>query len=100
MSWIRFISWLGGLYALYYLLNILWDALRGKGGLAAAGSEELHFEEGVTPQQVSAAESVEKKKAPKGSGEPVVSAIGGVNLKDLFNLAKAEVIAYNRAVSF
>lgn len=100
MTWIKFIYWLLGFYTLYYLANIAWDLLRSK-RQPAGQAPELHFEEAAAPQKVIAEkpkEKTEQAKAPQK--EPVISAMGGVNLKDLFNLAKAEVIAYNRGVSF
>lgn len=102
MTWVKFISWLLGLYAFYYVLNILWDVMRSKSPAAAGDAAELHFEEPVVPKQVAVeAETPTKQKtAVPVKGDPPASAMGGVNLKDLFNLAKAEVIVYNRAVSF
>lgn len=98
MTWLKFIYTTLGLYALYYLANIAWDLLRAK-RTTPEGQPELHFSEASVPQKVTP-EKVKDKPDKKLPGEPVVSAIGGVNLKDLFNLAKAEVIAYNRAVTF
>lgn len=101
MSWISFFYWIFGLYALYYAGNLTWDLVRAKRTNTADKVPELHFEEAVSPQKVSA--EPQKKSDPersKGKADPIISAVGGVNLKDLFNLAKAEVIAYNRAVTF
>jgi hypothetical protein len=98
MTWLHFIYWLTGLYAFYYLGNILWDMARSKKTVNDHG-DELHFTEATAPKKVEA-EKPDAKKVPPVKGEPVISAVGGVGLKDLFNLAKAEVIAYNRAVSF
>lgn len=102
MTWIKFIYWLTGLYAFYYLLNILWDVLRTKRAGSVETTPELHFEEAVTPRTVTvtAPEPEKPEAGKKGKTDPVASAIGGVGLKDLFNLAKAELIAYNRAVTF
>lgn len=101
MTWIKFIYWVLGLYAFYYLANIAWDLLRGGATVKKDASPELHFEESAAPQKIEAEPAKEKSEQVKAlQKEPVVSAMGGVNLKDLFNLAKAEVIAYNRAVSF
>lgn len=97
MNWTKFISWVLGLYALYYVLNILWDVWRAQRLPGGTVTEELYFE-APEPQRVTAEEPA--KTVAKVKGEPATSAIGGVNLKDLFNLAKAEVIAYNRAVTF
>jgi hypothetical protein len=103
MSWMKFIFWLLGLYGLYYGINIGWDLVKARrlaanGG--AGGRAELFFEEAPTPQKVSAEEPEDKKKYPGEKPVAAVSAIGGVNLKELFNLARAEAIVYNRAVTF
>lgn len=102
MTWIKFISWLTALYAFYYLLNIAWDFLRNrKKGVKDAGPE-LHFEEAAVPLKV-APEAPEEKKddAPKKrTNEAAASALGGVRLKELFQLSKLELIAYNQSVTF
>jgi len=102
MTWIKFIYWVLGLYTFYYLANIAWDLLRGQRQSKTDATPELHFDDSPAPQKVMAEQPKEKPSETVKSlqKEPVISAMGGVNLKDLFNLAKAEVIAYNRAVSF
>lgn len=102
MTWIKFISWLTALYAFYYLLNIAWDFLRNKKKGGNDSGPELHFEEATAPLQV-VPEALEEKKAEtpkKGSNEAAASALGGVRVKDLFQLAKLELIAYNQSVTF
>ena len=102
MTWIKFISWLTGLYAFYYLLNIGWDVLRGKPAGGKDSAPELHFEEAVATRQVSQATPEEKTPAiqKQGPAEVAVSAYGGVPVKDLFQLARLELIAYNQSVTF
>lgn len=101
MTWLKFIYWITGLYALYYLANIAWDLMRQK-RKAEPEVLEMNFGPAPAPQKVEPPpkKDADKANVEKKSGEPAISAIGGVALKDLFNLAKAEVIAYNRAVSF
>lgn len=102
MTWIKFISWLTGLYAFYYFLNIAWDLLRNKKKGGNDVGPELHFEEATAPLQV-VPEAQEEKKVEtpkKGSNEAAASALGGVRVKDLFQLAKLELIAYNQSVTF
>ncbi|WP_214070052.1 hypothetical protein [Mucilaginibacter sp. dw_454] len=96
MTWIKFICWLSGLYAFYYMGNILWDLSRSR---KASGEiiPELVFEE-QAPQKV----AIEAKAAPKmpEKAKPPVTDSGGVRLKQLFQLAKAESIVYTGAVSY
>lgn len=102
MTWIKFISWLTGLYAFYYLLNIGWDLLRRKPAGGQEAAPELHFEETVPTRQ--AAPATQEEKTPQAPGkipaEVAVSAYGGVPVKDLFQLARLELIAYNQSVTF
>ena len=100
MSWLKFIYWTSGLYALYYLANIAWDLLRQKSA-PKEGTQELTFSDAQAPEKIEPPLKKNKEEPEKKTGgDPVISAMGGVGLKDLFNLAKAEVIAYNRAVTF
>jgi hypothetical protein len=102
MTWIKFISWLTGLYALYYLLNITWDLLRAKQNSEKETVPELHFEETVAPRQVAPAAPEDKSPVPPKKGDTAIaaSAYGGVPVKDLFQLARLELIAYNQSVTF
>jgi hypothetical protein len=102
MTWIKFISWLTGLYACYYVLNIAWDLLRGTKTAEIEMGPELHFEETVAPRHVAPAAPEDKSTAPpkKSTTEVAASAYGGVPVKDLFQLARLELIAYNQSVTF
>lgn len=93
MTWFKFLLWLMGLYIVYYLIVILWDIARGKKGAADGGwTNELHFDGGFVPQRVGH-ETEEATENP-------VSALGGVTLKGLFELARAQSIEYTRGVTF
>ena len=102
MTWIKFISWLTGLYLFYYALNIAWDLLRSKQAGGKEAAPELHFEEAVAPQMVTPAATEDKSPTPpkKGNTDVAASAFGGVPVKDLFQLARLELIAYNQSVTF
>jgi hypothetical protein len=102
MTWIKFISWLTGLYAFYYLLNIGWDLLRRKPSGGKESAPELHFEEALATRQVGPAVPEDKAPVspPKGNAEVATTAHGGVPVKDLFQLARLELIAYNQSVTF
>lgn len=102
MTWIKFISWLAALYAFYYLLNVAWDLMRGKQAGGKEAAPELHFEEAAAPQLVVPETPAEQRPdAPKkAAGEVAVTALGGLRLKELFQLSKLELIAYNQSVTF
>lgn len=103
MNWIHFFSWVAGIYALYYLANILVDIAAA--GRVAAGitlNNELTFSEPVKPKPMQSAPVAvpePAQPAPK-SFEPEVIASGGVPMNDIFNLARQESIIYTRSVSF
>jgi hypothetical protein len=110
MNWLHFLIWIAGIYAAYYLANILIDAA-GSGRSPADNSQnnELTFSETVQPQRPEHGPETENKKNNKPSvadtvakPKPVseVIASGGVPIKDLFNLVRQEVIIYTRAVSY
>lgn len=93
MTWIKFIIWLCGLYIAYYLLIILWDMLNRRPSAARSDTNELTFAEHIEP--VTAMPEFNEPEM----GDPIISS-GGVNLKQLFNLAREEAIEYIRPVSF
>lgn len=96
MTWFNFLGWLAGLYALYYLFLVLWDVARGKEAPSEPGwTQELHFEGGFRPQAIGPDGPMEANE-----GDNPVSALGGVTLKGLFDLAKAKSVEYTRGVTF
>ena len=100
MNWIHFLLWVGGIYCLYYLANILLDLAGGKqpGSLKLA-TNELTFSENIVPHEAEhLLENDQGKSAAKTAPEVIAS--GGVLLKDVFSLARKEVIVYTRQVSF
>jgi len=107
MSWIHFLLWLLGIYILYYLVMILWDVSRRKAhGVLKQNGAELTFTESAPPKMaVDYAGETNSTQASSPAGDPnlalpeVISS-GGVPLKDVFNLARKEVIVYTRQVSF
>lgn len=93
MTWFKFLLWLAGLYIIYYVIVMLIDIARGKKTDAVDGwTKELHFDGGFVPERVGHEDAVE--------AENPVSALGGVTLKELFDLAKAQSVEYTRGVSF
>ena len=110
MNWLHFLTWIAGIYLLYYLVNVLIDAA-GSGGSPADHSliNELTFSEEVQTKRLEhEPENGSKKNNNPGvndtgvkiKAEPAVMASGGVPIKDLFNLVRQEAIFYTRAVSF
>ena len=81
------------LYRLLYLPG-LWDVFQTKRTTVKEGSGELTFVDDV--EQV---KEVPDEASEIEVGSPVVSS-GGVTLKQTFNLAREDAIAYIRAVSF
>jgi hypothetical protein len=93
MNIIKFAIWLGGVYAAYYFGLILWDLINSRRSPKSIASNELTFTEDIEPFRMET----------ENFAEPVASAMissGGVNLQQLFMLAREEAIEYTRAVSF
>lgn len=94
MTWIKFAIWLFGIYTAYYTSVVLWDILQKERTKVADGSGQLTFLD-----DLELAKEVPDEASAIGTGSPVVSS-GGVSLKQTFNLAREDAIAYIRAVSF
>jgi hypothetical protein len=110
MNWLHFFLWIAGIYGLYYIFIILLDIAKAKRSPAAkSAGNELVFSENIHPQrpdlvkdmspQMPAGTAVKDMNA-KVKREPEIVASGGVNIRDLFNLARQEAILYTRPVSF
>jgi len=93
MTWIKFALSLSGIYAAYYAALILWDVIRN--GRRPPGNDihELTFVEHIEPVRA------EIDAVPEFYPSAVISS-GGQSLKQIFNLAKEEVIEFTRGVSF
>lgn len=96
MNWLHFILWVCGIYTLYYLTLILVDIARSGHSPTAAIGHELTFAEDVRPQVLDPGEHV----VLQTKREPAIIASGGVSVKDMFGLARKEMIVFTRAVSF
>ena len=93
MTWIKFAIWLSGIYLLYYAALIIWDIIRSGHSPVSAEAHELTFIEHVEPIRQ------DPEPVSEYQGSAVISS-GGVNLKQLFNLAREEAVEFTRAVSF
>jgi hypothetical protein len=110
MNWLHFLLWIAGVYGLYYVVIILLDIVKSNRSpnVKMAGNE-LTFSEPIQPQKLDHVPELispnNTKTALTNTGikiqrDPVVMASGGVNIRDLFNLARKEAIVYTRPVSF
>lgn len=100
MNWFHFLSWVAGLYLVYYLALILFDYARNKRP-KTLDSGELTFTEDIQPKKIEHLPDKTESPPPPASksGSPVISS-GGVSLKNLFGLCREEAIIYTRPVSF
>lgn len=90
MTWIKFTLWVCGIYGMYYAALIMLDLFKKGRSPADAISHELTF---VEHHQTALVQTSEKPVSP-------VIASGGKTLKEIFSLAREEMIEYTRAVSF
>lgn len=117
MTWIQFFMWMTIVYFVYYGLIILIDGARGGNqGDGFITDNHLTFSEEINPQIVDEDieydngdgynDDVEFAASPEEDNESIFSAdnsitsTGGVLLKDLFRLARAEAIEFTRPVTF
>jgi hypothetical protein len=94
MTWIKFLTWLFGLYTAYYSALIFWDQFRSKNADTQNEKHELTFAEEVVPIKPHLDENSPDRK------QYSVYSSGGISLKQMFNLAREEVIEYTKPVSF
>jgi hypothetical protein len=95
MNWIHFLLWVAGIYTLYYLAVILIDVAGTKTVPAAALTNELTFSEQVETQKLE--HKPEEEVKPTGNA---MIASGGVPIRELFSLARKELIVYTKSVSY
>lgn len=100
MNWLHFLTWVAGLYLVYYLALLLFDYSRNKRP-AAAVSGELIFTEDIPPKKIEhLPDKTQSPLAPVPKSESAIIGSGGVSLKNLFGLCREEAIIYTRPVSF
>lgn len=100
MNWLHFLSWVAGLYVLYYLAVILFDFSRSR-TVKATTNGELTFSEDIPPKKIAhLPDKIERPPEPSAKPASPVIASGGVSLKNLFGLCREEAIIYTRPVSF
>ena len=101
MNWLHFLSWVAGLYLLYYLALVLFDFSRNRTTKAPAHGE-LTFSEDLPPKKIAHLPDSTESPPPiqPTKPEPAIIGSGGVSLKNLFGLCREEAIIYTRPVSF
>lgn len=118
MNWTTFLLTLTLAYAVYYGLNLLFDLLIARRPPTSQDNDEvLFFEEHTQPQLIDYQEEPETDALPEPEPqeEPqppaekigqrdiasaIIHATGAVGLKQLFNLAKNDLIEHTRAIPY
>ena len=95
MNWLHFALYLSGIYMLYYLALIFYDTAKIRYQPGDTSLPELVFSEDIQPIMVTPS----RQDAPPGSPPPVI-ATGGVSIKDIYGLARKEMIVFTQAVGF
>jgi hypothetical protein len=97
MNWLHFSFWVCSIYVLYYLILITIDiGMNGRRRADRLGGLQLSFSEDVRPEMISHDEAADAS----GKRESSMIASGGVSVKDMFGLARKEMIVFTRAVGF
>lgn len=120
MNWTSFLLTLALAYLAYYGLNLLFDLLIArKPPVSEDDGEVLFFEEHTEPQLIDYQEEPEPVALPEPEPEPhdapqplprknsqqdiasaIIHATGAVGLKQLFNLAKDDLIEHTRTIPY
>lgn len=115
MNWTNFLVFLTLAYLTYYGLNLLYDLLMGrKPSSPKKNQDTLIFEEDIQPEILTYAPS-EIPEQIVAEDEPIVSttlpkasqgtagnvfSTGAIGLKELFSLAKNNLIEYTSAIPY
>ncbi|MCA5006141.1 hypothetical protein [Sphingobacterium bovistauri] len=122
MNWTNFLLILTLLYLTYYGLNLLYDLFRARKPIKNESAEELlFFDEDIQPQLILPKEEPQQDvdrisqpsidmefdyqileqtaKETQASTNPIQST-GAVSLKELFSLAKINLIEYTGEISY
>ncbi len=111
MSWIQFLMWMFSIYILYYMTLLAFDHF--KAGVSSFSGEDqiqtIGFSTEIITEVIKDLDMIAVKEAEldeidyfigeEDSG-PASFSMGGVSLKELFDLARSESIEYTRKVSF
>jgi len=99
MTWLHFLTLIFALYGIYYGLLLFTDSLGSARAERSDAPEQLHFAESATPEKVRL-EDVQPVTPVAITATPAAVGLGGVSLKDIFELSKAKALQYTRPVSF
>jgi hypothetical protein len=99
MTWLNFLSLIFALYGIYYGLLLFRDSLGSTRAERTDAPEQLHFAESPAPEKVRP-EDIQVIAAVSAGATPAAVGLGGVSLKDIFELSKAKALQYTRPVSF
>ena len=100
MNWITFLSALGGCYALYYGLLIAMDSMKGPASKKHTGPPQLVIDAEYVPEKVSLEDFPVESRSPAIGASIATVGLGGVSLKEVFELSKAKALEYTRTVNF
>jgi len=111
MSWTNFLIVIFIVYLIYYLLNLIFDLfLSPRVSKGEDAEDELFFTKTFTPELITLEERVveepvvaETEKVETSTSfisTGPVSSSGGIGLKQLFSLAKNNLIEHTRAIPY
>lgn len=111
MSWNNFLILILIIYILYYALNLFFDLfISPKATTGDIAEDELFFSQTFTPELITPAEESEASATVSdetdaaghraGLSSGTISSSGGVGLKQLFSLAKNNLIEHTRAIPY
>nr|WP_068890416.1 hypothetical protein [Pedobacter panaciterrae] len=99
MNWISFLTYLGLGYGAYYFMVFLLDSRASPGSENEASLPVLTFSETVLPEKVGL-EDFGLRDATSSAGRAASIGMGGVSIKELFDLARKDAIEFTKSVSF
>ncbi|WP_316738456.1 hypothetical protein [Pedobacter aquatilis] len=115
MTWREFLVAIAAFYLVYYTMNIIYDLLcTPTAEEKALGDEALYFTEHIPPELIlpsedKASEAESDNPANISNGESVaipgfssgpIQASGGVSMKEMIGLAKANAFEFTKAIPY
>ena len=111
MSWNNFLILIFIIYFLYYALNLFFDLLISpKASAGNIAEDELFFSQTFTPELITpdkepeatdtVSDETDTAGVKAGLSSGTVGSSGGVGLKQLFSLAKNNLIEHTRAIPY
>ncbi len=114
MTWTNFLLILLVIYLTYYGLNVIFDLFMTRKQPGSESDQEvLFFNEDTSPELITYEEESETPATPSEPENPepdapkqssftsgLLRSTGAVGIKELFNLAKDDLIEYTRAIPY